>query len=103
MAARFAGESKLARPPFLIAGSMSGMKPGLLAELAKAELLMKAVDAQLIKAAFDAWELSIAANASGEVVVSGIVRSADEKLRATQIATAVPGVTKLVNSLLVIP
>ena len=82
---------------------MSGMKPELLAELAKAEQLMKAVEAQLIQAALDARELNIAAHASGEVVVSGIVRSADEKLRTTQIATAVPGVFKLINSLLVIP
>jgi len=79
------------------------MDPELSARLGEAERLMKAVDSRLKDAAIEATELTIAAAPNSAVVLAGIVRSPEEKLRATNIAAAVPGVSQLVNSLLVIP
>jgi osmotically-inducible protein OsmY len=63
---------------------------------------MKAVETRLKESAVEVSELTVAANAAGAVVISGIAKSPEERLRVTDIVKSVPGVVTLINSLLVI-
>jgi osmotically-inducible protein OsmY len=78
------------------------MSPDQLAKLYRAESLMKAVEHQLREAAVPVVDLSVAADADGNVALSGVVPSQAVKLLAHQVAHSVGGVRQLLNGLTVV-
>jgi hypothetical protein len=74
----------------------------VLRQLAAAEGLMLAVDQALAAAGLPIGELTVAADPVGEVCVFGVTASEDAKQRAGEIARTVPGVARVLNTILVV-
>jgi osmotically-inducible protein OsmY len=77
------------------------MSPEILAQLEKSEKLMKAVEQSLSDAALGITEISVAADASGQVALSSIVASDAVRAQADKMARLVPGVRLVLNGLTV--
>jgi osmotically-inducible protein OsmY len=76
------------------------MSPEQRAELDKAEAQMKAVESALLAAAVEVDDLTVAAGAAGNVAISGIARSAGAARIVTEVASSVPGVKRVINTIL---
>ena len=71
--------------------------------LQEAERLMKAVENTLQSAKLGIEELTVAADAKGNVCIFGLARSTEVIRRADEIARAVPGVKLLQSTIMVKP
>lgn len=67
-----------------------------------AEAIAQAVDRAVTAAVPDIVDIQVAAVASGDVVLSGVVSSEEAALRADAAARAVPGVRQFTNCLTVL-
>jgi BON domain-containing protein len=74
----------------------------VLRQLGAAERLMRAVDDALAAAGLPIRELTVAAAADGVVSLFGVTESEPARRRADEVARAVPGVARVLNTIIVL-
>jgi hypothetical protein len=88
-------------PPLVPVPGAIVMNDGVRKSLDDAERLMKAVEHALESSNLGIDELTVAADASGNVAVFGLATSAEVVRRASEIVQAVPGVKSLGNTIII--
>jgi osmotically-inducible protein OsmY len=77
------------------------MNEGTAKLLLEAERLMKAVERALKSANLDIDELTVAADPKGTVSIFGLARTVEAATRAGEIANSIPGVKRVLNTVMV--